>query len=259
MSRGGEGRAPLGRVGRILRFTRPLILVIVGLAGALYLVSGRNVLPGRGDAPSFRPDGPVDAGPEVAERVVERLRLVREGKDAGTVELTSSELTALLRHVLTGMIPPGVEEPYVLVVDDEVRVWARVSPELLPSGRFLTESLENLPAMADVEVRGHLAHASASDIEYRIEQVFVERVALPGRLVSVLVTASGGLASSRTVEVERADDAGSVAAAPTVPAFRARWPLERGRIAVEGGVVRIVPIEPKAAQQVDGSDGLQSP
>ena len=253
MSSVSEGPKTQGRLRGYTAWAGRLILAAACLGGALYLISGGSVLGGRHDPTGQGVEPPVDAGPEAAERVVERLRDVRAGRDSGSVELTSAELTALLRHALTGMVPAGVEEPSVRVVRDELHIWARVSPELLPSGHFLTETLENLPAVADVEVRGRLIHASDSEVEYRIEDVFVERVSLPDRLVEILVSASGGLAGVRAAEDGLRAGATTPDEGRIPPAFRARWPLARGRITVSDGVVRIDPVEPKSAEQVDGS------
>ncbi|KPJ83036.1 MAG: hypothetical protein AMS19_05760 [Gemmatimonas sp. SG8_23] len=197
---------------------------------------------------------PIDAGPDVAARLVDRLQLFRTGEGDTVLELESSELTALLRHAVPGLMPAGVREPLVHVVDDEIRVRALVSPALLPSGRYLTESLKDLPSVVDVELRGRLVRPSASYVDYRVEHASVQGLALPRRLVRLLVTASGGRVEGEGPAEVVGPKGDGRARRAEAPAFRAPWPLEHGRIVVHGGVVRIERVEPMAAQLVDGSD-----
>ena len=109
------------------------VLVAVALVGLIAFVALDDSLLGP-DTPatSVRRDAP---GPEelaeeqrIAEETADRLRLFRAGRGEERIVLGGEELSALLRHAVPGVIPPGVSRPTVSLEDGTMHVTARVAP-----------------------------------------------------------------------------------------------------------------------------------
>ena len=184
----------------------------------------------------------VDAGPVAATRMVDRLQLFQTGNAGTRIELDATELTALLRHTIPGILPPGVSDPVVRIVGSEVRVRARVAPRGLPGGGHLGGVMAVVPDAVEVELRGTLSRPSFGVVEYRVDRAEVEGIALPSALVGLLVQSwPGGL---------DAESAGGIQ-----PVIRTRWPIDGGRFQVADGVLVIVRPEPLLLESVDGSGG----
>jgi hypothetical protein len=224
------------------------LAVGVGLGGSVGL--GVLVLPPVGAPKAVAPLSSthtepaleVDAGPVVATRMVDRLQLFQTGNAGTRIELDGTELTALLRHTIPGILPPGVSDPVVQIVDSEVRVQARVAPRGLPGGGHLGGVMAVVPDVVEVELRGHLSRPSFGIAEYRVDRAEVEGIPLPSALVGLLVQSwPGGL---------EAGSAGGIQ-----PVIRVRWPIDGGRFHVADGVLVIVRPEPLLLESVDGSGG----
>jgi hypothetical protein len=188
-------------------------------------------------------DSTVDAGPAAAVRMVDRLQLFRTGNAGSRLELDAPQLTALLRHAVPGLIPQGVRDPSVSIVDEEIRVRARVEPGALSGGEVLSDVLGALPERVDVELRGTLHRVAPSAVEYRIERATVGAVPLPNAVVAALVRRWPG---GRVAPVEGEG---------LPPALRAPWSSSDGHVRVSGGRVVIERPEPMLVQSVDGSGG----
>ena len=100
------------------------LAVSVGLVGSVAL--GALAVRSTGDnvalAPHAKlppkPTTEVDAGPVAAMRMVDRLQLFQTGNAGTRIELDGSELTALLRHTIPGILPAGVSDPVVQIVEE---------------------------------------------------------------------------------------------------------------------------------------------
>ena len=209
----------------------------------------------RGAPPSA--DAGLDAGPTVAVVMVDRLQLFRTGNAGSRMELDGRQLTALVRHAVPGVIPAGVSSPSVQIVDGRVWVHAKVSPTLVPGGRYLTESLDALPESVEVELRGRLETEHPSSIVYYVDDVLVQGVAFP-RAVAALVIgaiqageASAGPTPTQTPAGVRAAGEG----AGSAPVLRMRWPADAGILRVVSDRVVLERAEPLLEQSVDGSGG----
>jgi hypothetical protein len=113
----------------------------------------------------------------------------------------------------------------------------------LSGSEALGEVLGVLPEVVDVELRGSIHRAPPSALEYRIEQAFVGAVPLPSGVVAALVRRWPG---GRVAAGVRGDG---------LPALRAPWSADDGRVVVAGGRVVVERPEPILAQSVDGSGG----
>ncbi len=180
----------------------------------------------------------VDAGPEAAVRMVDRIQLFRTGNGGKRLELDGAELTALLRHAVPGMVPEGVHDPSVHIVGDEIRVRARVSPEKVAGREALADVVAALPEVVDVELRGRLVR-SPDAVEFRIDRATVGAVPLPSAVVAALVRSWPGAGAADTPDA----------------VLRAPWSLRDGLVDVVDGRVVIERPEPILVQSVDGSDG----
>ena len=216
----------------------------------LFAVTAGTLLTSTGErgarAPALSDDALVesdavrDAGPEAAVRMVDRLQLFRAGNLGSTMVLRSEELTALLRHAAPGLLPTGVSAPEVRIVGSELRIRARVSPDLLPGGGQLARSA--MPDVVDVELRGRLSTHGRGTVAYRIARADVEHVPLPNSVVAALVRSWAGGAVEGPADDPRA-------------MIVVRWPLETTRIRVSDGAVVLVRAEPILTESVDGIDG----
>lgn len=217
------------------------MVVLVGLRGYRAPVDAEVQ-----DRPDVHPaDAPsADAGPTAAGLMVDRLQLFRTGNGGGRLELDGRELTAILRHAVPGVIPAGVTDPSVRIVDGEVRVHAHVSPTLVPGGGYLTEAFEKLPEWVEVELRGRVETEHLSWIVYRVDDVVVEGVALPRGVVSLVI---GAIDARGGVPTE---------SPPGDPVLRMRWPADVGVLSVVSDHIVLERAEPLLQQSVDGSGGV---
>lgn len=239
------------------------LLGAAGLVAAVAFFVLRAGAPSGGAGPAARSaahpeDAPgFDAGPTAAGAMVDRLQRFRSGAEGGRIELDGPHLTSLIRHAMPGVIPDGVSEPSVYIVDGVVRVHAHVSPGVLPGGRHLVDALETLPESVDVELRGLIANDGVAWVVYRVDEVLVEGVELPRPVVALVVGAiqnrEGAPGGARS------DDdppgAGSTDSAAGEPVLRLRWAAELGIVRVGSDRVVIERVEPLPAQAVDGSGG----
>ncbi len=193
------------------------------------------------ERPGVEEDGSIDAGPEAAVRMVDRIQLFRTGGAGRRLELDGADLTALLRHAVPGMIPEGVRDPSVHLDGEEISVRARVSPSQLPGGEALGDVVAVLPDDVEVELRGTLHRSGPSQVEYRIEHASFGGVPLPSGVVAALVRSWPG---------------GSGDDGDATPALRAAWSVRDGVVTVRDGVLVVERPEPILVQSVDGSDGV---
>lgn len=203
-------------------------------------------------------DAPVfDAGPAAAGMMVDRLQLFRTGNGGSRIELDGPELTSIIRHAVPGVIPAGVTNPSVHIVDGEVRVHAHVSPALVPGGRYLAEAVEALPESVEVELRGRLETERPGSIAYRVKDVLVEGVALPRPVVALVIGAiqPGDGSSEEAPSGEGGDVPVLSEDAARAPVLRMRWPADAGVLRVVSDRVVLERVEPLPGQSVDGSGG----
>lgn len=183
------------------------------------------------------------AAPEVAEAALRRLRLFRSGGSGDVLSLGSEEVTALLRHAVPGMLPPGVLRPSVRMESGRVRVDAQLATREFAASEPLRSALGVLPDTVEVELHGHLAAASEG-VVFVVEEARASHVPLPR---SVVVAVANSLASRAG---ERMFSDGSEEAA-----LAFAWPSGVDDAEVSGGRLVLRRGERIGDRAVDGSDG----
>lgn len=190
----------------------------------------------RGEVPEPPPALAADA--EVAARAIARLQLFRTGNAGGTIALAAEEVTAVLRSALPGILPGGVSDPVVRLVDGQVRIEARLSRADFVAAEVLGSVLDVLPDTVGVELQGHLVRHRGR-LAFRVERAWASRVPLPPRVVSRIAAELG--------ELGMMGDS-SEATVLTVP-----WPEGIGDVIVAGDQLVLERPEPTLDRAVDGS------
>lgn len=133
----------------------------------------------------------VGATPELADSVMARVRLFRRGEGSDQLALGGRELTSVLRHSVSDLMPKGVSDPLVELEDGRVQLRARVALSSFPDLPDLGPILGILPDTLDVALHASLmpfGQGSAALLVHRIEAA---RIPLPGRLVPEILAAMG--------------------------------------------------------------------
>lgn len=181
------------------------------------------------------------ATPERAARVMDRLQQFREGNAGLRLSLGSDDVTALLRHVLPGVLPKGLTEPRVTFRDDRVRVEARLSTADFVGRAPLVSVLGALPDTITVDVLGRLVNEGEL-LRFEVHEARAGRVPVPG-------TALVAIAAELTPPSETA-----FAATGEEPTLSIRRPVGFALAEVADGRLVLSRGEPTIERAVDGSD-----
>lgn len=193
------------------------------------------------------PDAQVDAGPRVAATMVDRVQLFRTGNAGDRMTLDGPELTALLRHAASGLLPPGISAPRVRIMGSEVRLDARASRDALSASADLGSVIDLLPDTLDVTLRGRVIRNGPGGFAFQIEHARVSQIPLPGGVISAIVAElPGGLAQG--VPARQTSDT-----VRGVPAIQLPWPHGITSALVRDGVLVLERAEPIMDRVVDGS------
>ena len=193
------------------------------------------------------PDAQVDAGPRVAATMVDRVQLFRTGNAGDRMTLDGPELTALLRHAASGLLPPGISAPRVRIMGSEVRLDARASRDALSASADLGSVIDLLPDTLDVTLRGRVIRNGPVGFAFQIEHARVSQIPLPGGVISAIVAElPGGLAQG--VPARQTSDT-----VRGVPAIQLPWPHGITSALVRDGVLVLERSEPIMDRVVDGS------
>ena len=192
-------------------------LALLAVVGSAMVVVWLGIGPGGASGPATAPsadstvvDGGADA--ETAERAFRRVELFRAGGAGEGLTLTSTEVTALLRHSVPAMLPAGVVDPTVRLEDGVVRASARVSSDDFAGRAPLASVLGVLPDTLDVDLSGRLASTPAGLVFY-VDEAWVGHVPLPrAAVVSV----------AKALAVRSGEDL--VSAPSAQPALTVGWP-----------------------------------
>lgn len=178
------------------------------------------------------PSPAVDA--TLSQQTVERFRGFRAGLSGERMTLRGSELTALLKFAAPGLVPAGVLDPRVSVVDGRVVVDARVVTAALPGSSRLSRLVEELADTVDVHVVGSLVQSPSGDLVYHVEEARAGRVPLPAHTVQGVLEAMSSEAPKGAL---------------TVP-----WPADVGDVSVLADRIVIRRFERIVDREVDGID-----
>ena len=193
------------------------------------------------------PDAQVDAGPRVAATMVDRLQLFRTGNAGDRMTLDGPELTALLRHAASGLLPWGITAPRVRIMGREVRFDARASRDALSPSVDLGSVLGVLPDALDVTLWGRVIRNGPGGFALQIEHARVFHIPLPREAIAAIVAElPGGLAQGVPTR-QTSHMAGAV------PAIQLPWPHGITSVLVRDGLLVLERAEPILDRAVDGS------
>ena len=222
-----------------------IFLGVVVLGGVVAVIGLR---PAVGDGGSdATPGGAVvdveaEVGPEVAERAFRRVELFRTGRSGRVLTLTSAEVTALLRHAVPGMLPPGIVEPRVRLQSGRVVVDARLASADFTARAPLTGALGVLPDTLQVRLEGRLVD-TRERLTFVVEEARASGMPLPASAVAAVAEALARRSAARVP----ADD-------PGAPALSLEWPAGVAFARVDGDRLVLGRDEPIDDRAVDGSD-----
>lgn len=212
------------------------------VAASLFIVrSTRDTRPApETAAPSASPlDSVADA--LLADRAVDRLQRFRSGDAGARLSLTADEVTAVLRHAMTGVLPEGVTEPRVRLEGGRVVVEARLAADDFVASAPLSSVLGGVSDTIDVELTGHLRTVPGR-LVFSIEHARASGIPVPPSAVAAIAAALAEDSDDRVAPVE------GQGAALSLP-----WPEGVALVAVDDRFV-LDRAEPIADRAVDGSD-----
>jgi hypothetical protein len=143
---------------------------------------------GRAD-PAAESVGPTPS-PQLAEATLDRFEAFRSGEGERLV-LGGAELSSVVRYSLPGIIPPGVEEPTVVLRGGKVLLGARIALAAFPDLPALDEVAGLLPDTVDIQLRGTLLPFDEGHAAFHVERVEASRVPLPSRTIPGILRALG--------------------------------------------------------------------
>lgn len=217
--------------------------VLAGVILGVVLLRGSSPQPASsaGAPDTDRLSAPA-ATPELAARTVDRLQLFRTGNTGPRLTLTDDEITALLRHAMPGVLPPGIHDPVIRLASGTVLVEARLASEEFVGRGPLASVLGALPDTLEVDLRGRLS-SSRDRLVLTVENARASGVPLPAGVVAAI---AGALAE------DSGDDA--LSRAEEHASLSVRWPDGVASVGVVGDRLFLDRDEPMVDRAVDGSD-----
>ncbi|MDA0328933.1 MAG: hypothetical protein O2958_07995 [Gemmatimonadetes bacterium] len=185
---------------------------------------------------------------QVADRVVTLFQLFQTGNGGEQLVLEGSDLSSVLRFALPALIPRGVTEPTIELLEGGVRVRARVATVEVAGSGIVASVSGVLPDTLEVEVRGRLEGGGGQDVVLLITHLTAGRVPLPPAVVESIVAS---LAPAGAVVRGGDDDEGS----DVLASLRLPWRHGVETIAVWGDRLVLERFDVARDRAVDGSGG----
>ena len=167
-------------------------MLIVGVLGAVAFAGWRW-----GD-PVFRRVSPgSDSGGrpvstrELSDRTLARFEAFRRGEGDGRMVIGSLEIESVLRYGVPQMVPPGIDDPSVVVKDGVVEVGGNVAVASFPLLPDLGGVLGFLPDTVRVVVEGAVSPIGDHRSTLVVHQVSALGIPLPDRMIAELLEAFG--------------------------------------------------------------------
>lgn len=173
-------------IGCMRRIVVLLVLLLV-LAGAWFyrdrIRTAWQDIRGTTEAPAV----PTE---ELAANAESKLDALRDGS-ATSVSFSAIELESLLHHRFHGLLPAFLDSPRVELVDDQLRLRARVPIDNLPRVSGLEEAAAFLPDTTDMMIAGKLLPLGTGRVGFGVDEVNAARIPLPERFVTAALTRLG--------------------------------------------------------------------
>jgi hypothetical protein len=199
------------------------------------------------DAPTMVDGSPRTTEAVIAQLTVDRLELFRTGNAGSELSLDAAELTAVVRHALPGLLPAGVTQPVIHLVDGHVVIRVRVAAQIYPGVSPFAAVLDVFPDTLDIAIEGHL-QGRANHLALGIDRATAERVPIPRSLLAAIVAAI--VRESALSGGEPTTDGGESSAE-----LRLSWPRGIGTVEVVGDRLVVKRAEPFLQRAVDGDGG----
>lgn len=133
----------------------------------------------------------VVASPELADATLDRFERFRAGAEGDRIALGSAELSSVVRYALPGILPPGVSEPTVELVDGRLVLSAHVATAAFPDLPALDPVIGMLPDTVSVRMDGELAPFGRRSLAFHVDAIEASRIPLPARLVPEVLAGLG--------------------------------------------------------------------
>lgn len=137
---------------------------------------------------SVEEEGPT---PELAESTLDRFETFMAGDRSEQLSLGDHEISSVIRYALPGILPPGVSDPSVEMVDGKIHLSARVATEAFPDLPSLEEVVGFLPDTVNIRMIGTLQPFGAEQAALHVDRVEALRVPIPDRFIPRILTALG--------------------------------------------------------------------
>ena len=187
------------------------MIMLLVLAAGIWFFRDRLVAAWR----EFRgEDEPPRPTPELAAAAEHKLQSLSNGRSR-SIALSEVELQSLLQYRYRGIFPAFLDSPTVELVEDRVRLRARVPVDKLPRVEGLGDVATFLPDTTELRLDGRLLPLDSGRIAFGIDEVSASRVPLPRRLVH--------RALARLGRVEEGDLPRDAVAVPLPPGVEAAY------------------------------------
>lgn len=168
------------------------VLILVAYAGFRW---GPAVFPGIERALGIDPIIPAGADaqptPELAERTLDLFEQFRAGEAGDRFMLGGTELSAVVRYSLPGLIPRGITAPKIELDKGRAHLSARVAVESFPDLPRLDHIIGLLPDTILIEIRGSLVPLDQRHMALVVDRLLAMRIPIPTRLVGDVLKAFG--------------------------------------------------------------------
>jgi hypothetical protein len=137
--------------------------------------------------------GGITAGPSaaLADATLDRFERFRQGEGGDRLALGGTELSSVLRYAMPGMVPPGVADPTVELVEGRVHLKARVAVAAFPHLPQLDRILGMLPDTVALEMEGSLVAVDQATMALMVDKVEASHVPIPKRMVGDVLKGLG--------------------------------------------------------------------
>ena len=169
-----------------------VVLILVAYAGFRW---GPAVFPSIERALGIAPAVPTleqpQPTPELAAHTLDLFEQFRAGEAGDRLMLGGTELSAVLRYSLPGLVPRGITAPTIELEKGRVHVSARVAVESFPKLPRLDHIIGLLPDTILLEIRGSLVPLDQRHMALVVDRLQAMKIPIPARLVADVLKAFG--------------------------------------------------------------------
>jgi hypothetical protein len=168
-----------------------LLLVLAAYAGWLW---GPEVFPGIHERLGLSGVGDLEvvvSSPELADTVLAEIQRFRRGEGPAQLSLDASRLTSAARFSIPELMPAGVVDPEIRLMEGRIHLRSRLALESFPELPDLGPFLGILPDTLDVALEASVMPFGEGRAALLIHKVEAMRIPLPGRLVPEILQAMG--------------------------------------------------------------------